>query len=314
MSFESPTGRVRWGLAILAMGLMGVVGCQPGGTDGAEELSDEELAAALREYQPLPTDLPPIPVPDALAARNDDTAKEALDLLNQINAFRSADLPGGTPGDASGGKSVLRMKGDGWQRRCDAFACYFTKKKGDMTITWTQLFALPTSWEYFLTWDGCDGEHEYDDFMVEQWHMQKDLKFAFQWHFQYPDPPPCGDGEPAIGPGPLWRRIFEVIDGGVLYVQGQTFYLDTRRYITETYQYDSLLGEYLLWKMLVCTSYPDGRLVFEDYGQRLSERRLLYLWYKGIWTSEHRYCWTTYRENGTVLDCGGDMGCPDCGA
>lgn len=317
MSLDSRKTQVRWLLAVFITGLVVAPGCQPGqpnGPDsGTDELTDEEVIADLREFHPLMTDLPPIPLPAELAQRDDDTAKEALDLLNQINSFRNADPLGTAPWDAAqNSKSARRLKGDGWQKQCDPLACYYTRKQGDLTIRWTYLFGLPGIWESFFTWDGCDGEHEYDDFMHEHWHMTQDLTLAIQTHYQYPDPPPCGDGEAAIGPGVQFRWIFELIEGGTLYMPGQVIYLDTRRYTTEQWHYHAVIGEYLVFNMLTCTSYPDGRLIFEHYSQKVSQPRLLYLSYKGIWSSDHRYCWTTYREDETVLSCGGDMGCPDC--
>ncbi len=104
-----------------------------------------------------------------------------------------------------------------------------------------------------------------------------------------------------------------MIEGGALYAPGQVTHLDTRRYTSEQWHYHSLIGEFLPFTMLVCTSYPDNRLVFEHYSQKLSEPRLMYLSYRGVWGRDLRYCWTSYRETGTVLSCGGDMGCPDCG-
>jgi hypothetical protein len=308
--------RIRWALWVLSAGLWAAAGCRSGGTDGTDgdnaSKTDQEVIAAIRDVHPLVADLPPIPVPVELGGRSDDTAKEALQLLDTINSFRSNSPLACTPWDtASNNKSIRLMKAGGWQQHCDAYACYYTKVEGDLTITWTQIFGLPSIWEFFITWDGCDGEHEYDDFTIEHWHTTKDLKQMVITHYQYPDAPPCGDGEAAIGPGPLFRWTFELIEGGTLYTPGQVTYLDTRRYTLENWMYDGLHG-YIPYHMTVCTSYPDGRLEFESWNKKAGSP-LLYLSYVGIWTRDHRYCWTTYHEDGRVWSCGGDMGCPDCG-
>ncbi len=178
-------------LHVVATGLALAAGCPPEETEvrdtGTDDLTDEEVLAAWREVHPLMTDLPPIPVPVELEARDDDNAKEVLRLLTTINSFKENDPLGGLPGDAGpNDKSIRRMKADGWQRRCDSLACYYTKKQGDLTMTWTHLLGLPTAWQSFLTWDGCDGKHEYDEFMLEHWHITRDLKLGVLTHYQYP--------------------------------------------------------------------------------------------------------------------------------
>ncbi len=297
---------------LLSMTLAATIGCQPTvpapSNSDSSWITDEEVATAIRQGHPLPTDLPPMTVPKELAERNDEMTQEAMQIVDAVNAFTQ--LPWDIPPDI---KSARQLKETGeWSVTCGPISCTFTKQQGGLTVTVTDFVGLPTAWEVFHEWDGCDGEHEYENFLVLHWRMEKNLKWSVLTHYQYPDPPPCDGSGSEIGPGPGSQYSFEILDEGTLYAGGEEIRLSTRKYTVTNHIYDSIFQGYLPFTTTACTSYPDDSRRFELHRYRSSDH-LPYLCYLGLWSRDHKYCWSTYREDGTTLDCGGDPGCPDCG-
>ena len=311
-----------WLSAAMLLAMLGMWGgCHPvSPLDGDDDesgsgLTEQEVAGAIGEVHPLMADIPPIPIPEELLNRQDPDAQNALDIFNAINAFTDSSLFAPT----SAAKAARQLKDtNGWEEKCFDFfpaTCIYTREQGDFTETVTHIVGMPEQWVWLLEWDGCDGEHEYSSFTLQHWMMKKDLTLFVYNHYQYPDPPACGgDGQPTqgVGPGPLYTWTFEIHNEGTFYTLWDSFDLVTREYSTMTYAYDGIMGAHLPFTLHTCTSYPDGSSEFEHHIQDVSTRTL-YRWYRGVWTSDHRYCWTTYREDGSVMDCGGDMGCSDCG-
>ncbi len=311
---------VRISTIMLLMGLGALGACQslsllPLNSEGNDArtvtvLSDQEVSAAIRQMHPLMNDIPPIPIPEALAVHPGDHVQDALARLNAVNGFASSHWPAAAAKPAYVNKST-----GGWVEQSSGtnpVVVTYTRQDGDLTTTITHVLGLPGNWLWWMTWDGCDGEHRYDDFMVEWWMLTTDGKLMKHDVFQCLDSPPCDSATGCHDSTPLVTWMFEVLDNGTLYTLWDEVRLVTRRYTVIQYGYSVRFSGFAPFTQDVCTSYPDGRLVFEGYMRRLSDD-LLYKWYRGIWTADHRYCWTMYREDETVLNCGGDMGCPDCG-
>jgi len=290
-------------------------GCQsaspPADDDADNVLSDQEVADAMRELHPLMSDIPPIPIPEELASYQGPGLQEALDVINTINGFTASDVF-----SASSAKLGLVKRGDGeWVEQISdptQMVVTYTKTDGDLTTTVTHMLGVPGQWVWWVEWDGCDGKNRYDHFTVDFWLLTKDLKYMKHDRFQCLDAPSCDSETGCHESTPMMTWVFEVEGEATLYTPWGQSHLVTRKYTTTSYAYSAKAGGFGPFTVNVCTSYPDGRLIFEHWTRRLSDD-LLYKWYVGIFTADHRYCWTTYRENGTVLDCGGDMGCPDCG-
>jgi len=313
--FRSRSARIA--AMMLLSALAGAGTCEPpplstgGGTTTETPgvaLSDQEVAAAIRQVHPLMSDIPPIPIPEALAGRQDEQVQRALDILNTVNGFGSSDFWS----MSSARLAAVRKSTGGWvEDNTNPWIVTYTKKDGDLTTTVTHMLGIPDNWLWWVTWDGCDGQHLYDDFMVDWWMLAKNGKLMKHDMFQCLDAPPCSAQTGCHESTPLFTWVFEVLDEATLYTLWDEVLLVTRAYTTITYAYSSKFDAFLPFTRDVCTSYPDGRLVFESFKRRLSDDTL-YQWYEGRWTADFRYCWTMYQENGAILDCGGDMNCPDC--
>jgi len=312
--------RSRLARIVAVMLLLVVAGagtCQPPpASSGAETtdgtagigLSDQEVAMAIRQVHPLMSDIPPIPIPDALVDRQDEHAQRALDILNTVNGFASSDFWS----ISSAKLTAVRKSSGGWvEDATNPWIVTYTKKDGDLTTTVTHMLGVPGNWLWWVTWDGCDGKHLYRDFMVDWWMLGKDGKLMKHDAFQCLDAPPCSAESGCHESTPLYTWVFEVLDEATLYTLWDEVRLVTRAYTTISYAYSNRFNAFLPFTQEVCTSYPDGRLVFESFKRRLSDD-ILYRWYEGRWPADYRYCWTMYREDQTVLDCGGDMNCPQC--
>lgn len=202
--------------------------------DSAQYVGDEDVLAALRREHPLIADIPAMPVPEELKNLGVPEADPALQALDCLNAFST--IP--TSPSLFAKSARLRKDSDGWEMQCrDEFPalCTFTRYEGDLRITVTHVVGQPDVWQWYEEWDGCDGEHEYDSYMVQYSIMSKDLTWSRHVIYQYPDPPPCtsdSDGDQAEGPpvppgvesptgswgpGPLFEFVFRVDDEGTAY-------------------------------------------------------------------------------------------------
>jgi hypothetical protein len=72
------------------------------------------------------------------------------------------------------------------------------------------------------------------------------------------------------------------------------------------YSYDWSAGTYPPYGMLVSTFYPDARSTYENYMRDFTTNQLC-RWYRGDWSRDSIYCWTTFDEHENVTDCGGDL-------
>lgn len=314
----SLNGRERVPVVMLLAILGGSGACQPlapppedgagGGTEPVT-LSDQEVSAAIRKAHPLMSDIPPIPIPEGLRTHQGGYVQEALELLDAVNAFASSNWLS----TSSVRLADVKKGTGGWiEESSNPMVVTYTRQDGDLTTTITHVLGLPGQWQWWVTWDGCDGEHRYRDFLVEWWMLTTDGKLMKHDVFQCPDAPSCAAQTGCHESTPLVTWVFETLDEGTLYTLWDEVQLVTRRYTMIHYAYSALASTYSPSTQEVCTHYPDGHLLFESYKRRASID-LLYRWYRGFWTVDYRYCWMTYREDETVLDCGGDAGCPDCG-
>jgi len=299
-----------WLIVSVCAGLVGCSGLP--GADQAAEFTDEQVVDFLRASHPLIADIPTIPLPQELADRQEPYVQDVLGILEKVNSFA-----GLVPPLASGVPKVVQQSqsASGWKRECHDLprpVCIFTRSRGGLTITiWHE--DIGEYWMWWEEWDGCDGTHEYADYLVQRKFMGKDAREAIWEGYQYPDPPLCdGGGGGEIGPGPSFTYHFEVEGDGTLYSPWGDVQLQVRRYTTVAYRYRVDVGAYLPNVQHLCEVYPDGRMVFEIWRESVSTPGLLYLDYRGTW-SDLRYCWQSFREDGMMDGCGGDMGCPECG-
>jgi hypothetical protein len=279
---------------MLPISLALLITCDSGKSGMELETLDDVLQHISNEH-PLIGDIVPFPIPETLEQSQDSRILEVVDKLEESNSFRSYGL--GTQLQSAG---LSGYEVQSWTEECfdNPPTCVYTEVEGTLTKTVTHIWAYD-QWMYRLHYDGYDGEHHYDNFLLQSAVQNHDLRFAKFTVYQNPD-------HPTLPPGPLFEWIFQV--------QGQDSYLYTpwdppqslATYIHSCSGYFWSMSHQQYRKNYTMISTYEAFTNLKKYELHVWSPFIedIYLWILILFFSDGHVSWWEYDYHGNIIDSG----------
>jgi hypothetical protein len=276
------------------------------GTNATDGLSFV-IGDVLKKHH-LDFELVPIDIPEYLENSADPEIKKIISLINLFNYSRRLSfrpdslkiiledeniLPKLTP--------VALFQNEEPTIQCinnvdGTYICTYTwyENNGKLAVIFTDE-NIGDHYYSSILFDGEDsGGRHYDNFLIEEWIMEKDPSKSVHYYNQMIEP--CQFGR-------LFTWITEVLDSGRLYFQGEEKRVHIYKYTIQTSNCFPCNMVYAIYPrtQLVCIHYPDNKFILEQWILDI-QRCVLYRWIKYVITPDKAWNKTVYDKDGRIID------------